>query len=92
MSEVIAELDRIAAEYKRRAREVPEDYYALSRPGNLLMHSHTVRACVGMLRRASLFPPRGRRILDIGCGLLVAPGDDAVGGRPFGFVRHRPQR
>jgi ubiquinone/menaquinone biosynthesis C-methylase UbiE len=59
---------RIAAEYRRRAREVPADYYAWSRPANLLMHTQTLRAAIDMLCRASLFPLRGRRIVDIGCG------------------------
>jgi ubiquinone/menaquinone biosynthesis C-methylase UbiE len=68
MSQAATEVARIAAEYERRAREVPDDYYALSRPANLLMHGQTLRACIGMLRRASLFPPQWQRILDVGCG------------------------
>ena len=68
MSQAAAEAARIAAEYERRARELPADYYALCRPANLLMHEQTLRACVGMLSRASLFPPQGQRILEVGCG------------------------
>jgi ubiquinone/menaquinone biosynthesis C-methylase UbiE len=59
---------RIAAEYQRRAREIPSDYYRLSRPANLLMREHTIRACLRLLQQASLFPLNGRRIADIGCG------------------------
>jgi ubiquinone/menaquinone biosynthesis C-methylase UbiE len=59
---------RIAAEYERRAREIPADYYRLSRPANLLMREHTIRACLRLLDQASLFPLNGRRIADIGCG------------------------
>src|SRR5690348_13416758 len=68
MSQGASEVARIAAEYERRARDVPGDYYSLSRPANLLMHGQTLRACIGMLARASMFPPQGRRILDVGCG------------------------
>jgi len=63
-----ADIARIAAEYERRTREIPADYYALSRQANLLMHTHTLRASINMLRRAALFPLEGRRIADIGCG------------------------
>jgi SAM-dependent methyltransferase len=59
---------RISAEYARRAREIPSDFYSWSRPGNLLMHQQTVRSCVRLLSRASLLPLNGRRIADIGCG------------------------
>jgi ubiquinone/menaquinone biosynthesis C-methylase UbiE len=59
---------RIAAEYERRERELPGDFYAWSRPSNLLMHEHALRGCISMLRRASLFPLDGRRIADVGCG------------------------
>ena len=59
---------RIAAEYERRTREIPAEYYAWSRPANLLMHRQTVRAAIRMLCRESLFPLHGRRIADIGCG------------------------
>jgi ubiquinone/menaquinone biosynthesis C-methylase UbiE len=63
-----SELARISAEYQRRAREVPDGYYCWSKPWNLLMHLQTSRACIELLSRASLFPLRGRRVADIGCG------------------------
>jgi ubiquinone/menaquinone biosynthesis C-methylase UbiE len=59
---------RIFAEYERRAREIPADYYAWSREANLMMHTQAVRASIRMLRRDSFFPLSGRRIADIGCG------------------------
>ena len=59
---------RIAAEYDRRARELPADFYSWRNPANLMMHQDTAAGCIGMLDRASLFPLRGRRIADIGCG------------------------
>jgi len=68
VSQSVPELARISAEYERRARELPDDFYSLSRPANLLMHEQTVRGCIRMLQRGALFPLGGRRILDIGCG------------------------
>jgi SAM-dependent methyltransferase len=59
---------RITAEYERRERELPPDFYGWSTPSNLLMHEHTLRGCISLLRRASLFPLGGRRIADVGCG------------------------
>jgi ubiquinone/menaquinone biosynthesis C-methylase UbiE len=59
---------RIRAEYERRAREIPADFYAWSRPSNLLLHEHALRGCIPMLHRASLFPLREHRIADLGCG------------------------
>ena len=63
-----SDLTRISAEYQRRAREIPADFYSWSRPANLLMHQQTARGCIRMLERASLFPLRGRSMADIGCG------------------------
>jgi len=63
-----SETVRITTEYDRRAREIPEDYYCLSRPANLMMHQQTLRSCLALLRRSSVFPLAGRRIADIGCG------------------------
>lgn len=59
---------RISAEYERRARELPTDFYAWTRPSNLMMHEHALRACIPMLRSGSQYPLGGRRIADIGCG------------------------
>ena len=60
---------RISIEYDRRAREIPDDFYSLGKPANLLMHTQTIRNCISALRRGSLFPLNGLRIADIGCGV-----------------------
>lgn len=59
---------RIAAEYQRRAREIPRDHYSLAHPAVLLMQQQTERAIIGLLVRAGLFPLDGLRVADIGCG------------------------
>jgi len=63
-----SELARISAEYGRRVRELPADFYAWSKPANLLLHQHAMRGCLRVLTRASLFPLNETRILDVGCG------------------------
>jgi ubiquinone/menaquinone biosynthesis C-methylase UbiE len=60
---------RIVAEYERRAREFPANYYLWSDPSNLMTHQDTASGCIKMLDRAALFPLRGQRIADIGCGV-----------------------
>ena len=62
------EAARISAEYERREREIPSDFYSLSVPANLLMYGQSVRSCIAALKRGSLLPLNGRRIADIGCG------------------------
>jgi len=62
------EVDRIRTEYEHRAREIPTDSYAWSKPWNLLFHQHVVRGCIRMLQRAELYPLAGRTIADVGCG------------------------
>src|SRR5882672_10974606 len=64
-----SDIIRISAEYERRAREIPEDFYSLGKPSNLLMHEQTLRSCIRLLQRASMFPLNGRRVADIGCGV-----------------------
>jgi len=59
---------RIVAEYERRARELPPNSYSWAHPANLVTHQDTASGCIKMLDRASLFPLRGQRIADIGCG------------------------
>jgi ubiquinone/menaquinone biosynthesis C-methylase UbiE len=68
MSVSSSDLARISAEYGRRARELPADFYSWSKPANLLLHQQTMRGCVRMLHRAALFPLKNSRILDVGCG------------------------
>src|SRR6266581_3098300 len=64
-----SDIIRISAEYQRRAREIPEDFYSLGKPSNLLMHEQTLRSCIRLLQRGSMFPLNGRKIADIGCGV-----------------------
>ncbi len=59
---------RIAAEYERRERELPTNFYSWGDPANLMLHQDAVEGCIQMLDRASLFPLRGQRVADIGCG------------------------
>jgi len=59
---------RIIAEYKRRDRELPTNFYSWGDPSNLMMHQDTASRCIQILDRASLFPLRGQRVADIGCG------------------------
>jgi SAM-dependent methyltransferase len=59
---------RILAEYARRRRELPWDYYSLFRPAVLFAKQQRVRAALDLLRREGLADLRERRILEIGCG------------------------
>ncbi len=62
------ELARIRAEYERRGREIPDDFYATDRPANLFLRQGQERALVRLLNRHGLVPLRGRRLLDVGAG------------------------
>jgi ubiquinone/menaquinone biosynthesis C-methylase UbiE len=62
---------RIAAEYERREKELSTDFHSWSVPGNLLMYGQSVRTCIAALKSCSMFPLKGLRIADIGCGFGV---------------------
>jgi len=62
------ETERILAEYERRGQQLPRDRYCISRPVNQFFSQQTQRACLRALSRAGMFPLRGRRVADIGCG------------------------
>jgi SAM-dependent methyltransferase len=64
----MAEADRIAAEYARRAAAIPADRYSPAAPAQLLLRQSRERAVLAALRRAGMLPLAGRRILDVGCG------------------------
>jgi len=68
MTCVDGESARICAEYDRRDKEIPTEFYSWSAPGNLLMYGQSVRTCIAALKRRSMFPLNGLRIADIGCG------------------------
>ncbi len=63
-----AEAARILAEYERREKTLPTDFYALHHPANLFTYHAQQRALLRALRRAQLIPLAQRSILDIGCG------------------------
>jgi ubiquinone/menaquinone biosynthesis C-methylase UbiE len=67
-AETQAEAQRILAEYDRREREIPSDFYALWHPRNLFVHQEHERMVLTCLRRAGLVPLAGRRVLEVGCG------------------------
>lgn len=67
---VAAELGRIDMEYKRRARDIDSDLYALWQPGQILMRNDRLRLAATMLHRAGVFPMAGDQCLEIGFGSL----------------------
>jgi SAM-dependent methyltransferase len=64
----VAEADRIAAEYARRAAAVPAHRYSPAAPAQLLLRQSRERAVLAALRRSGMLPLAGRRILEVGCG------------------------
>lgn len=62
------ELERIRAEYARRSREVPDDFYAFSTPANLFLRQGQERGLLEVLREGGYVPLTDRRVLDLGCG------------------------
>jgi len=71
LAEVHAEDDeilRIRAEYERRSREIPRDFYSWARLPNYFLDTQLVRDCIVELRRERMFPLEGRSVADIGCG------------------------
>lgn len=63
-----AEAARILAEYARRRRELPWDFYSLFRPAILFTKQQRVRAVLDLLRREGMADLRERCVLEIGCG------------------------
>jgi SAM-dependent methyltransferase len=59
---------RLIAEYARRTRELPPDFYSLARPANLFIRQGQERALLRGLDAAGLLPLAGKRVLDVGCG------------------------
>src|SRR4051812_29528294 len=62
------EVDRIRAEYARRADRVPADFYSLSVPANLFTYQQKNRHVLRLLRAEGFSVLAGKKILDIGCG------------------------
>lgn len=63
-----AEIQRIRAEYDRRSREIPRDFYSWARLPNYFFDTQLVRNCITELRRLDMFPLENRSVLDVGCG------------------------
>ena len=63
-----SEILRIRAEYDRRQREIPRDFYSWGRLSNYFLDTQLVRACINELNREGLFPLENRKVADIGCG------------------------
>ena len=64
----MSEVDRIRLEFARRAREIPDDYYALTKIANLFLYQQRARNAVRALTAFGLLPITGKRILEVGCG------------------------
>lgn len=62
------EILRIRAEYERRRKEIPADFYSLGRPTNLFFDTQLVRDCITALKQEGVFPLESRSVADIGCG------------------------
>lgn len=78
-----AELERIRAEYERRRREIPEDFYALHKPANLFLRQGQERALREGLEHAGVLPLGERAVLEVGCGEGAWLGIfEAFGARP----------
>jgi SAM-dependent methyltransferase len=62
------EIQRIRAEYERRHREIPRDFYSWGRLPNYFLDTQLVRDCIIELRRENMFPLENLSVADIGCG------------------------
>jgi SAM-dependent methyltransferase len=62
------EIERIRAEYARRKREIPHNFYGWDRVTNCFTHTQLVRDCIAELTREKMFPLENRSVADIGCG------------------------
>jgi ubiquinone/menaquinone biosynthesis C-methylase UbiE len=63
-----SEILRIRAEYERRQREIPRDFYSWSRLPNYFFDTQLARACIVELKREGMFPLEHLSVADIGCG------------------------
>jgi SAM-dependent methyltransferase len=62
------EITRIRAEYDRRSREIPRDFYSWGRLPNYFFNAQLVRDCIIELKRERMFPLESLSVADIGCG------------------------
>ena len=80
------EIDRIRAEYKRREREIPLDFYAWNRPVNQFFSSQAARASIRALVKHGMFPLENRTLVDVGCGQGARLIDWLQWGAPCGHL------
>ncbi len=64
----ITAADRIRAEYARRERAIPGDFYSLCRAPNLFARQQRSRALLRLFAKELVTPLGGKKILDVGCG------------------------
>ncbi len=62
------EINRVRAEYERRERDLPKDFYANDKAANLFALHSRERALRQGLADAGLLPLTGRTLLEVGCG------------------------
>jgi ubiquinone/menaquinone biosynthesis C-methylase UbiE len=63
-----SQAELIRAEYMRREKSIPKDWYSLSRPSNLFAYQQRQRDLLKLLSDEHLTPLEGKTIVDIGCG------------------------
>lgn len=59
---------RMLAENVRREKELPADFYSLTKPANLFTRHGQERALLWALQQAGSLPLAGKRVLEVGCG------------------------
>jgi ubiquinone/menaquinone biosynthesis C-methylase UbiE len=64
----VTEADRIKAEYERRERQIPRQFYAFDRAPNLFFLHGRERELRDLLDRQHLLPLTDCSLLEIGCG------------------------
>jgi ubiquinone/menaquinone biosynthesis C-methylase UbiE len=64
----LQEIQRIRAEFQKRDRTIPADFYAWHRPEIQYWQQQTARACARLLENARVFPLTNASVADIGCG------------------------
>ena len=79
---VTVELQRIQAEYQRRALEIDPDRYAAWQPAEILMRAGRKRTAAMMLNQVGVFPKADDQCLEIGFGSLGWLGDLVSWGVP----------
>jgi ubiquinone/menaquinone biosynthesis C-methylase UbiE len=65
---VTSETERIAADYARRAEEVPSERYSVYDPAHLFIRQTVERALLRALTLEGIGTLEGLRVLDVGCG------------------------